>query len=125
MSSTLKNLDFIFHSNSKEYDRSDSFPFDYEPNGIPFGSRSKGKLSVQSFPFQFERKKNLIFSVIVSKTLKNIANNGTSIKLKHPSIVKYHYSALDSKSNPINKWAYSDEKIFFEFGVEYILIDLN
>jgi len=25
------------------YDRGDSFPFDFEPNGIPFGSKSKGK----------------------------------------------------------------------------------
>ena len=27
------------------YDRGDSFPFDFEPNGIPFDSKSKGKLS--------------------------------------------------------------------------------
>ena len=27
-----------------EYDRSDSFPFAFEPNGIPFGSKSKGNL---------------------------------------------------------------------------------
>ena len=26
----------------------DSFPFDYEPNGIPFGLYSKGKLSLRS-----------------------------------------------------------------------------
>ena len=25
-------------------DRGDSFPFDFEPNGFPFGSKSKGKL---------------------------------------------------------------------------------
>ena len=31
------------------YDRGDSFPFDFEPNGIPFGSKCKGKL----FPFNF------------------------------------------------------------------------
>ena len=28
-----------------EYDRGDSFPFDFEPNGFSFGSISKGKLS--------------------------------------------------------------------------------
>ena len=38
------------------YDRGDSFPFDFEPNGIPFGSKSKGKLSPRSYPIQFERK---------------------------------------------------------------------
>ena len=38
------------------YDRGDSIPFDFEPNGIPFGSNSKGKLSPRSYPIQFERK---------------------------------------------------------------------
>ena len=35
------------------YDHGDSFPFDFEPNGIPFGS--KGKLSPGSYPIQSER----------------------------------------------------------------------
>ena len=38
------------------YDHGDSFPFDFEPNGIPFGSKSKGKLSQRLYPIQFERK---------------------------------------------------------------------
>ena len=38
------------------YDRGASFPFDFEPNGIPFGSKSKGKLSPRSYPIRFERK---------------------------------------------------------------------
>ena len=38
------------------YDRGDSFPFDFEPNGITFGSKSKGKLSPRSHPIQCERK---------------------------------------------------------------------
>ena len=38
------------------YDRGDSFPIDFEPNGIPFGSKSKGKLSPRSYPIQCERK---------------------------------------------------------------------
>ena len=38
------------------YDRGDSFPFDFEPNGIKFGSKLKGKLSPQSYPIQRERK---------------------------------------------------------------------
>ena len=38
------------------YDHDDSFTFDSEPNGIPFGSKSKGKLSPRSYPIQFERK---------------------------------------------------------------------
>ena len=43
------------------YDRGDSFPFDFEPNGNPFGSKSKGKLSPRSYPIQFERKWNTSF----------------------------------------------------------------
>ena len=38
------------------YDRGDSFPFDFEPNEFPFGSKSKGKLSPRSYPIQCERK---------------------------------------------------------------------
>ena len=32
------------------------FPFDFDPDGIPFGSQSKGKLSPRSYPIQHERK---------------------------------------------------------------------
>ena len=38
------------------YDRGDSFPFDYEPNEILFGLKSKVKLSQRSYPIQYERK---------------------------------------------------------------------
>ena len=38
------------------YDRGDSFTFDFISNGIPFGSKSKGKLSPRSYPIQCERK---------------------------------------------------------------------
>ena len=43
------------------YGRGDRFPFDSEPNGIPFGSKSKGKLSPRSYPIQCERKWKYIF----------------------------------------------------------------
>ena len=46
------------------YDRGDCLRFDFEPNGIPFGSKSKGKLSPRSYPIQCERKcKYSFFSV--------------------------------------------------------------
>ena len=38
------------------YDLGDSFPFHFEPNRFPFGSKSKGKLSPRSHLIQFERK---------------------------------------------------------------------
>ena len=38
------------------YDRGNSFLFDFKPNGNPFGSKSKGKLSPRSYPIQCERK---------------------------------------------------------------------
>ena len=37
------------------YSCGDSFPFDLEPNGNPFGSKSKGKLSPQPYRIRFER----------------------------------------------------------------------
>ena len=45
------------------YDRGDNFPFDFEPNGVPSGSKSKGKLSPRSYPIQFERKQNTSFFI--------------------------------------------------------------
>ena len=50
------------------YDRGDSFPLDFEPNGNPFGSKSKGKLSSQSYPIQFERKLNTSFLSVGSES---------------------------------------------------------
>ena len=41
--------------------KSDSFPFDFEPNRSLFGSKSNGKLSPRSYPIQFERKWNTSF----------------------------------------------------------------
>ena len=43
------------------YERNDNFPFDFEPNGILFASKSKGKLSPRSNPIQFEWKCNASF----------------------------------------------------------------
>ena len=54
------------------YDRGDSFPFDFEPNGFLFGSKLKGKLSPRSYPIQFERKwKTSFFSVRVPTSVIN------------------------------------------------------
>ena len=58
---TLRKLYFQFLSHWMGYDHGDSFPFDSEPNWIPFGSKSKGKLSPRSYPIQFERKWNASF----------------------------------------------------------------
>ena len=39
-----------------EYDRVDSYTFDFEPIGNAFGSKSKGKLPPASYAIQFERR---------------------------------------------------------------------
>jgi len=69
----------VFLSNWIEYDRGDCFPFDFEPNGIQFGSKSKGKPngitfgskskgkpSPRSYPIWFERKWNASFFSVQS-----------------------------------------------------------
>ena len=53
---TLRKLYFQFLSHWMGYDRGAGFLFDFEPNGNPFGSKSKGKLSPWSYPIQYERK---------------------------------------------------------------------
>ena len=49
--STLRKLNFHFLSHWMGYDRGDSIPFDFEPNGIPFGSKSKGNCHHNHIPF--------------------------------------------------------------------------
>ena len=56
------------------YDRGDSVPFDFEPNALPFGYGSKGKLSPRSYPIQFERKWKYSF-LSVDSILKICAQN--------------------------------------------------
>ena len=46
------------------YDRGDSFPFDFESNGIPFGSENrKGTCHHDHIPFNVKANGNLVFSV--------------------------------------------------------------
>ena len=52
----MKKLFFHFLSYWIGYDCGDSFPFDFVPNGILFGSKTKGKLLLRSYPIQCERK---------------------------------------------------------------------
>ena len=48
-------------SNSIKYDRSHSFLFDFEPNGIPSSEKWKGKLSPKSYSIQFENINQSIY----------------------------------------------------------------
>ena len=68
------------------YDRGDSFPFEFEPNGIIFGLKSKGKLSPRSYPSQCERKwKHSFLSV-------NAPKHGSLLTLFFLSITNFIYS---------------------------------
>ena len=58
---TLRKLYFHVLSHWMGYDRGDNFPFNFEPNGILFGLKSKGKLSPRSYPIQCGRKWNYCF----------------------------------------------------------------
>ena len=42
---------FYSLSNWMGYDRGDSFPFYFEQNGVPFGSKSKGNCHHDHIPF--------------------------------------------------------------------------
>ena len=66
------------------YDLGDSFPFDFEPNGIPFGSKSKGKLTPRSYPIHCERQWKYSFLSVYH----TIAHHRTS--RKHSSTICYH-----------------------------------
>ena len=45
------------------YDRGDSFPSDFKPNGIPFGSKSKATCHHDHIPFNVKGNGNIVFSV--------------------------------------------------------------
>ena len=45
-----------------EYDCGDSFVFDSEPNGFPFGSQSKGIQSLRLYYYKFEKNRKIYFS---------------------------------------------------------------
>ena len=50
------------------YDPGDSFPFDFELNVIPLGSKSKEKLSPRSYPPRLERKWKYSFLTVCTYT---------------------------------------------------------
>ena len=56
------------------YGCGDSFPFDFEPNEIPFDSKSKGKLSPRSYPIQCERKWKYTFLNVSQNVEKHKVN---------------------------------------------------
>ena len=45
------------------YDRGDSFPFDFEQNGIPFGSKSKENCHDDHITFNLKGNGNIFFLV--------------------------------------------------------------
>ena len=51
-----------------EYDRGDSFPYDFRPNRIPFGSNTEEKLSPRSYSIQFERNNGNLFKRFFRRT---------------------------------------------------------
>ena len=54
----------VFLSHLMEYDRGESFPFDFEPNGIPFGSENRKENCHHDYiPLNAKGKGNIVFSV--------------------------------------------------------------
>ena len=46
------------------YDRGDRFHFDFEPNGIPFGSENRKENCLHDhIPFDLKGNENIVFSV--------------------------------------------------------------
>ena len=60
---SLRKLYFHFLSHWMGYDRGDSFPFDFEPNGNPFGLNRKVSRHHDHIPFNVKENGNIVFSV--------------------------------------------------------------
>ena len=62
------------------YDRGDSYPFEFEPNGIPFGSENRKKNCPHDhIPFNVKGNGNIFFSVYMHQTGKTTAIGGTAV----------------------------------------------
>ena len=88
-----------------EYDRGDSFSFDLEPNGIPFGS----KLWPQSHSVKFERK---LKSIFVSPVGSRILPRKLWVWNIHPGMTQSNLAEFS-----IWKIFYLENFLFGEFAV--------
>ena len=53
------------------YDRGDSFPFDFEPDKIPFGSENlRENCHHDHIPFNLKGNGNIVFSVYATEMLE-------------------------------------------------------
>jgi len=91
---TLRKLCFHFLSNWIGYDRGDNFPFKFEPNGIPFDSKSKGKLSPLSYPIQCERKWKHSF-LSVGKTVRQENRHRQLIAVRETGVSRHQGGTIE------------------------------
>ena len=66
------------------YDRGDSFPFDFEPNQILFGSKSKGKLWAN--PNAQDRLNVLTQSVDQWTSMRDVTSNSATTGITESSV---------------------------------------
>ena len=79
------------------YDLGDRFPFDFESNGLPFGSKSKRKLSPRSDPIEFERRKwKYSFRSVYSSTRR--LREGIICRAKHCEARDYRTQQSDTSN---------------------------
>ena len=88
-----RELDFRFFSYCKEYDRSASFPFDYEPCGIPFGGPIIVKYMQTSPPFPSKRAV-FIFVVQTVAQLSETNENSAQLHFSTPQLCQIINSYL-------------------------------
>ena len=82
------------------YDRGDSLPFDFEPNGNPFGSISKGKLSPRSYPIQCERKWNTSFLSEAEMHVRLIQKQGWKKHHREIGVCQHHGGPVEDPLKP-------------------------
>ena len=81
-SSTLRKLYFQLLSNWMGYNRGDSFPFDFDPNGFPFGSKSNRNSIQIHIPFNLKGNRNIVFSVKIPECVCSYVNLWTKVHKK-------------------------------------------
>ena len=93
---TLRKLCFHFLSHWMGYDRGDSFPFGFEPNGVPFGLKSKEKPSPRSYPILCERKWKFSFLSVLPRV--GVLPKTTAIRraaVRETSVSRHHGGPIE------------------------------
>ena len=102
-----------------EYDRGDNIPLNFEPNGIPFGSKSKGKLSPRSYSIQCERKRKYSF-LSVKRLPRQEKRHRQALAVRETDVSRHQGAPIEGPpETPRTSQHYHVKEIEIEFSIHF------